>query len=135
MRVTEIAFVELIGIKQDGNELSLEYKDDILNHVKTIHASAQFTLAETQSGLYLQNLFPELEGKVVPLLRGSTMKYKKPALKKIVAYASASDENIRKFKEQLFKKGRASIEVDIDVKEIDGTCTAQATFSWFVQKI
>lgn len=135
MRVTDIAFVKLVGIEQDGNELSLEYKDNIYNHVKSIHASAQFTLAETQSGLYLQNLFPELEGKVVPLLRDSKIKYKKPALKKIVAYASASDEDVRKFKEQFLKKGRASIEVDVDVKEIDGICTAQATFSWFVQKI
>ena len=135
MRVTDIALVGLVGIKQDGDELSLEYKGDILNHVKTIHASAQFTLAETQSGLYLQNIFPELEGKVVPLLRDSKVKYKKPALKKIVAYASANDENICKFKEQLLKKGRASIEVNVDVKDIDGICTAQATFTWFVQKI
>ena len=37
--------------------VSLDYKKDVQNHINTIHASAQFTLAETQSELHLQNLF------------------------------------------------------------------------------
>jgi hypothetical protein len=44
-----------------------------------LHAGAQFTLAETQSGLYLQTLFPELESQVIAILRESKMRYKKPA--------------------------------------------------------
>jgi hypothetical protein len=39
------------------------------------------------------------------------------------------------FKEQFDKKGKASIEINIDVKDIDGVLTSQASFSWFVQKI
>lgn len=135
MRATDIAFVNLVGIEQDGDAVSLEFKDDILNHINTIHASAQFTLAETQSGLHLQKIFPELEGKVVPVLRDAKVKYKKPALKKIVAYAGVTDKAVKKFKEQFDKKGRGLIEVNVDVKDIDGVLTTQASFSWFVQKI
>ena len=62
MKVTDIVFVKLVGIEQESDELSLEFKEDVQNHLNTIHASAQFTLAETQSGLHLQKLFPELEG-------------------------------------------------------------------------
>lgn len=135
MKVTEIPFVKLVGVKQDDDTLYLECKEDILNHIKTIHASAQFTLAETESGLYLQQLFPELEGRVVPVLRDAKVKYKKPALKKIVAIASVNDESIEKFKEQFSKKGRGVIEVGVEVKDIDDVCTSVALFSWFIQKI
>ena len=135
MNVTEIPFVKLLDIKQEEQTLSLAYKNDVLNHVNTIHASAQFTLAETDSGLYLQKLFPELEGKVIPLLRDATIKYKKPAQEKIIAYSNVDEENLIKFREQFAKKGRGSIEVSVQVKDINDTLTAQARFTWFVQTI
>ena len=135
MKATDIEFVKLVGIKQSGDSVSLAYKKDVQNHINTIHASAQFTLAETQSGLYLQNLFPELEGLVIPLLRESNMKYKKPALKSITAFASVKDEDKEKFLEQFSRKGRASLLVSVEVKDSDGVCTAQGTFGWFISKI
>lgn len=135
MRATDIAFVKHVGIEEDNGEVSLECRDEVLNHLGTIHASAQFTLAETQSGLHLQKLFPELEGKVVPVLRDSSMKYKKPALKRIEAFASSSEESVQKFKEQFAKKGRGSIEINVEVKDVDAVTLSTAAFSWFVQKI
>lgn len=78
MRAHDIEFVKLVGIEQSDNDVSLAFKKDVLNHIESIHASAQFTLAETQSGLFLQELFPQLVGKVVPMLRESKIKYKKP---------------------------------------------------------
>ncbi len=135
MRATDIEFVKLIGIKQSENSVSLAYKKDVLNHVESIHASAQFTLAETQSGLHLQELFPELVGKVVPLLRESKIKYKKPALKNVAAFASCSDEDIAKFIERFAKKGRCTLSVSVDVKDSDGVLCASSEFVWFVQKI
>jgi acyl-coenzyme A thioesterase PaaI-like protein len=135
MRVTDIEFVKLVGIKESENRLSLEYKNDVLNHLKSIHASAQFTLAETQSGLYLQKLFPELVGKVIPLLRDSKIKYKKPALKMISALVKCSDEDVARFKEQFDRKGRSTLSLHVEVKDSDEVVTAVAEFSWFIQKI
>ena len=135
MQAKDIPFVKLIDIKESEEALSLEYKEDSLNHLKTIHAGAQFTLAETQSGLYLQSLFPELEGKVIPLLRDATIKYKKPAERKIVAIADVSQESITKFREQFAKKGRGSIDVNVIVQDSNDVVTAQATFIWFVTKV
>ena len=135
MRAQDIAFVNLVGIEQSENSVSLAYKKDILNHLDSIHASAQFTLAETQSGLHLQELFPELLGNVIPMLRESKIKYKKPALKTLVAEASCSDENIAKFREQFAKKGRATLSLNVDVVDSDGILCAIAEFVWFIQKI
>jgi len=135
MKARNIPFVKLVDIQESENSLSLEYKEDVLNHVKTIHASAQFTLAETQSGVYLQSLFPELEGKVIPLLRDAKIKYKKPAECSIVTFADVTQESLEKFQAQFSKKGRASIEVNVVVQDANDVVTAQATFSWFVTKI
>ena len=135
MKATEIPFVKLVGIKQEDNNLSLNINDNLLNHIKTIHASAQFTLAETRSGTFLQELFPNLENQVIPVLRDSQIKFKKPAIEKIIAFAKTSDENIAKFKEQFNKKGRATITVDVEIKDVNGVLTSLSTFNWFVQKV
>ena len=79
MNVVKIPFVKKTGIiKTENNELILPFTTDTHNHLKTMHASAQFTLAETASGDFLQTSFPELVGKVIPVLREAKVKFKKP---------------------------------------------------------
>ena len=133
MKVKEIPFVDYIGIEESSHVLSLDFKDTVLNHIKTIHAGAQFALAETQSGIHLQSLFPELEGKVMPVLRDAQIKYKKPATEKIVAFSSADEDAVEKFKTQFDKKGRALLQIDVEVRDINDMLTCQASFTWFVQ--
>jgi acyl-coenzyme A thioesterase PaaI-like protein len=135
LKATDIPFVKHIGIEEKNSELSLNFNENILNHIKTIHASAQFTLAETQSGIQLQSLFPKLEGKVIPVLRDAQIKYKKPAQEKIIAFASADEEAIEKFKEQFDKKGRGSLQIEVIIKDINNVVTCQAAFTWFIQTL
>ncbi len=135
LKATDIPFVNHIGIEQNSDELSLNFNDNVQNHIKTLHASAQFTLAETQSGLQLQKLFPELEGKVVPILRDAQIKYKKPTVEKIITYARTDKEAVEKFRVQFDKKGRGTLQVNVDVKDISDLLISQATFTWFVQKL
>ena len=98
-----------------------------------MHASAQFTLAETASGALLLKTFPELEGKVAPLLRSSEIKYKKAASQELTAFASISEEDRLSFTEQFGKKNRASISVTVNLKDSSDELTCSATFNWFVQ--
>lgn len=137
MNVLEIPFVKTVGIDRapDAIGLELAYHQNVQNHLKTIHGSAQFTLAETASGDVLQILFPELIKKAIPVLRESTMKFKKPAKKKIFAFTSVSKEAKAKFDEQFSKKGRALILVEVEIKDTDDIVTSVASFNWFVQGI
>ncbi len=106
MDVTEIPFINKVGvIKRADGVLELTFDESVLNHLKTIHATAQFSLAEIASGEILQTLFPEPVGKVVPVLMDSQIKFKKPATKAIAAYPSVSGEAAYEFKEQFKKKG------------------------------
>lgn len=133
IKATDIPFVKFIGIKEKDEKLSLELKNTVCNHVDTIHAAAQYTLAETESGMRLQSLFPELEQKVIPLLREGQIKYKKPAAKKIRAFSYVEDGAIEKFINSFEKKGRALLEIRVKIRDIDDVLTSEARFTWFVQ--
>ena len=133
IKATDIPFVKYIGIKENKKQLPLDMKNNIYNHVATIHAAAQFTLAETESGMHLQTLFPDLKQKVIPLLRDAQIKYKKPAAQKIFAYSSVKVEDVEKFKMQFGKKGRALLQISVEIRDINDTLTSEARFLWFVQ--
>ncbi len=136
MEITQIPFAKLIGIQENNaGQLQLAFTPQTHNHLQTMHASAQFTLAETASGALLQSLFPELVDKVIPVLRKASASFKKPAIKDIVAFPSVDETDIKKFRQQLDAKQRASISVHVDIKDSDGTLTSSADYQWFVQKI
>ena len=130
-----LPFANFIGVKaRNKKELQLSPHKDVENHIGTIHAAAQFTLAETQSGLYMLSLFPEYADDVVPLLRSSNIKYKFPATTELVALASVSEEEKNKFDKQFLKRGRAMLMVEVEVKDSNGVITMLGTFGWFIQR-
>ncbi len=133
IKATEIPFVKYIGIKEKENRLSLSMKNNIYNHVATIHAAAQFTLAETESGMHLQTLFPDLKQKVIPLLRDGQIKYKKPAAQTITAHSFVDKTEVEKFKMQFEKKGRALLKIKVEIRDVNDVLTSEAQFLWFVQ--
>lgn len=136
MDVTKIPFVEKVGIiRQSGGELELPFNESVHNHLHIIHASAQFALAETASGEFLQTIFPELVGKVIPVLRDSSIKFKNPAQKTISAHPSVTDGSLFKFNEQFEKKGRSSIPVRVEIIDHEGVITSVGVFNWFIQGV
>ena len=135
MKISDIAFIKLVGIEEEDLGMSLGFNPQLQNHIQTFHAGAQFTLAEAQVGLFLKENFPLLEGKVIPVLRESKLKYKKPATSKIFGSSSCPIENIAKFKQQFERKGRGSIEVFIEVKDSNGVLTCEGSFVFYVQAI
>jgi len=136
MDVTQIPFAKHIGIKyKDEGTLKFEPTEAVQNHIQSIHASAQFTLAETQSGLFLQKEFPELVDKVVGVLRGSSVKYKNPATTSIYATATLEDSVKEKFLMQLERKGRAGISIKVELRDANEVITMVGTFDWFIHKI
>ena len=133
MDITQIPFTHLSGLKQEDNFLTLEPLDKVKNHLGTIHASAQFLLAESQCGLFLQEVFPQYKDKVIALLRSSSVKYKKPATTTIRAIASITEEEKEKFLAQFMKKNRALIVVSVEVRDEENELIMFGEFGWFVQ--
>jgi len=136
MDVTQIPFAKHIGIEYKGKStLKLDPKEVVKNHIQSIHASAQFALAETQSGLFLQETFPKLVGKVVGLLHASTVKYKNPATSSIYAVAKLEDREKEKFLSQLERKGRAGISITVVLQNKNRMIIMEGSFDWFIQSL
>jgi acyl-coenzyme A thioesterase PaaI-like protein len=137
MHVTKIPFNNLIGITRHDkniNELKLPCVPELKNHLGTVHASAQFALAEACSGSFLLQRYPHLADMVIPVVRKADVKFKKPATGNLTASASIDSDDEEHFIARLTKKGRSSIPVSVKVEDHDGTVTAVATYEWFIQK-
>jgi len=138
MDITQIPFnkyIEISYVAENKNILKLSFNDNMKNHVGTFHASAQFALAEACSGLALQNNFSHLADSVVPVLRKSETKFKKPAQSKIIGKATIDEGAASKFNLQIENKGRAPIAVNVEIEDENGNITMAGTYEWFVQKI
>jgi acyl-coenzyme A thioesterase PaaI-like protein len=137
MDVTQIPFNKFIEITANAEDqtLQLGFKDNLKNHLGTFHASAQFALAEACSGLTLLKHFPHLVDSVVPVLRRSEVKFKKPAQSDLQARAKIIPETKEKFELQFEKKGRATIAVSVEIIDQNGAITMTGTYEWFIQKI
>jgi hypothetical protein len=79
--VTELPFNSLLGIQiatDSAHLLKLPAGGQYLNHLGTVHASAQLALAEASSGEFLLRHFRSTEG-IVPVVRRLEAKFRKPA--------------------------------------------------------
>jgi acyl-coenzyme A thioesterase PaaI-like protein len=137
MNVLDIPFCKFLGIhKAAAGEQRLELDDSpsYLNHVGTVHAGAQLTLAETASGQCLLAALPEFEGRAVALLRRVEAKFKNPMQGAIRSRPATSPAEIRKSAEPLSAKPRAIIPITVEILDAAGAVGLVATFDWFVQK-
>ena len=82
MNILSVPFHQFINIKRSENEnyiFTIEERPEYLNHLGTIHACVQLSLAEATSGEFLLNQFIELASEVIPVVRKTEVKYRKPA--------------------------------------------------------
>jgi len=132
MNIVKIPFVKLLDINLTDT-LELKFKKELTNHIGSLHAGALYTLAETQSGLFLQKRFKEYKN-ALPILRAGEIKYKKESKGAVSAIAKADKESLEKFENTLSKRAKALISVKVELYS-NSELVATAKFSWFVQLI
>lgn len=135
MDLNTIPLVKHLGLEipQQGQRLDLPFSNAMLNHVGTVHAGAQFTLAETASARHLLGLFPELVDRVVPLLRSATIKYRRPVTGNLHTLPVVEEDAIEGFRSQFDRKGRGLITVTVKLLNEADELVAEAHYDWFVQ--
>lgn len=136
MDAVTVPFARQIGLRRNADgRLELPFSEAVHNHLGTVHASAQIALAETASGDFLVQLFPQLVGQVVPVVRAVRAKFSKPASQTLSAYPAIADGSLARFRKQIETKGRAAITVAVAVRDADGQVTCHAAFDWFIQRL
>ena len=133
MKVTDLPFNRYLGLRSDGSVLTLPADPKYHNHLGTVHAGAQFSLAEAVSGQWLLDRFGDAAADYLAVVRHAEVKYRRPAAGELTATAHVSPEDAERFRDTLERRGRASIEVRVQVAGADGV-TLEAAFEWFAQR-
>lgn len=139
MKVLEIPFNEFLGIKQSPDEsgmlLELDESAALLNHIGTVHACVQLSLAEASSGEFLTRALPEYESRAVAVLRRVEAKFRNPIRGQIFARAVTTESEVRQAAQPLASKGRAIVAVTMEIVDNSGVVGMAATFEWFARML
>lgn len=136
MNVLEIPFNKFLGLqkadKNSGFILQLDDSEEYMNHIKTVHASALFALAEATSGEFLIDQFKEFKLNIIPVVRKVVTKYSKPGNGKILSKADFVDMTIDKIIDELNNKKRIIIKVRVVIYNESKVKLMSSVFDWFI---
>ena len=139
MKATDLAYNQALGLRDApaGAEhlLELPFTPLLHNHLGTMHAAAQFSLAEAASAECLQRRFGAAAGQVFAVVRGVEVKYRRPATGDLLAYGRPDDATNENLLGELAGHGRTNAVILIDLKDRAGTLTFHGKFEWFISRI
>ncbi len=138
MEILEIPFHKFLGIrKHKGKDYIFEAneKPEYLNHLGTIHACAQLTIAEASSGEFLLKEFGSLKSKVIPVVRKTNAKYHQPAKGKLFAKAAFYSSNKTDIIKELENKNRVLVKIKVELFNQIEDKILTVIFDWFIKKI
>ncbi|WP_367872541.1 DUF4442 domain-containing protein [Luteolibacter sp. Populi] len=139
MHVTDLAINRTLGMQLapagSGHILEMPESPLLLNHVGTIHASAQFALAEAGSGEFLLGQLGDMKNQVFAVLRASELKFRKPAHGALHASGSFAEGSAGSVSGELASRGRALAAVRVEIADSQGVVTMTGRFDWFLQRL
>ncbi len=133
--VLDLPFNRFIGLQTAGEPhlLVLPSGSQYSNHLGTVHASALLALAEASSGEWLLRHLSGLEG-IIPVVRRLESKFRKPANGVVKSSVTPKTKQIEILKSDLAAKGRALIEVSIELHDEGGQHVLSAVVEWFITR-
>ena len=135
--VTELPFNRFLGLQKapdPGKLLTLPAGGQYLNHLGTVHASAQLALAEASSGEFLLRALGTSDG-LVPVVRRLESKFRKPANGALTASVTTPPAALDQLRAEMEAKGRAMITIAVEVHDESGVHTLSAAVEWFITRI
>lgn len=138
MQPTDLALSQALGLVATAPEadhlLELPLTPLILNHVGTVHAAAQFALAEAAGAAGLQRAFPQFAGSVYAVVRGVRLKYRHSARTKLRAFAVIDEETRCNLANDLATRTRARATVHVELKDESDVVCFSGSFDWFIAR-
>ncbi len=137
MNVLDLPFNKILLIKKSDvpdTILMLEDRTEYQNHLGTVHASAQYSLAEASSGEILERNFGDWKGAYFPVVRRVEAKYKNPAKGRLFSTGFIEQDSAMKAKKELSEKGRTLVDVIVRIVDEEKNVTLEGLFTWFIAK-
>ncbi len=137
MNVLALPFNKILMIEKSDlpdTILMLEDSEKYQNHLGTVHASAQYALAEASSGEILERNFGNWNGEYFPVVRRGEVKYKNPAKGRLFSAGLIEADSAMKAKKELSERGRTLVDVKVKILDEGKNITLECTFTWFIAK-
>jgi uncharacterized protein (TIGR00369 family) len=125
--------VDLIEVAPGAAIAVLDQRDEVSNHIGTMHAGALFTLGETASGGAMVGTFKDLMGQIRPVAANASIRYTRLAKGKLTAQARCS-EAPEALRGRLDADGKVAFDVEVDIQDADGQSVAGMTVAWHVRR-
>ena len=136
MKPTDLALNQALRISDAPPDaphlLELAFTSLVRNHIGTVHAAAQFALAEAAAAERLRRDFIALAEEIVPIMRGAEVKYRQPATGDLRAYAALDEAARVQIPADLAASGRTLASVTVELKDNAGILTFAGKFYWFL---
>lgn len=136
LKPTDLAFNRALGVRDapPGAEhlLELPFGPLVQNHVGTVHAAAQFALAEAAAAERLRRDYAAAAGQALVLVRAVSAKYRAAATGDLLAYARPDDSTREHLLRDLATRSRTKAVVLVELRDRAGTLCFAGTFEWFV---
>lgn len=104
------------------------------NHLGTIHAGAQFLLAEAVSGAAFAGAFAHAMTEAVPLIEKLETHYVGRAVGNITARAEANAADLPAAYAQYKEEGKARLILNVLVKDGEDKDVMQAVAHWYIRR-
>ncbi len=138
MDILSIPFHKFMNITRvNGSEdfiYMIQEQPEYLNHLGTIHACVQLSLAEATSGEFLLKEFNQIKSDVIPVVRKSEAKYHKPANGELFSKAEFFSSTRSEVLNELSAKKRAITKVKVEVFDSKADKILTVIFDWFITK-
>lgn len=138
--VQAVPFNQVLGItvatlSHDAVEVLLPDAPELLNHVGTVHAAAQFGLGEATSGALVVAAFGDLfQQGVVPLAAKATITYRKAARGALRGQARFSIAEQQRIRDEVIQEKRTRFSIPVQLMDNDGIITTELEISWSLLK-
>ncbi len=126
--------VKIEEVAEGRGVASLTQRDEISNHINSVHAGAMFTLGEAASGAALAGTLVDRLMGVRPVAAKAEITYVAVAKGSLKATA-APTETAAAIKEKLDTDGKVQFDVDVTVTDADDKTVGTMVVRWHVKNL
>ena len=128
----QLAGVQAVSVDDSHGAATLPQRQDLLNHVGTVHAAALFALGEAASGLAMAGSFAPVITSVRPVASQARIRYLKPAAGTISARAHTV-QPAAQLMTQLEAEKKVKFDVNVSLSNQAGDTVAEMLVEWHLR--
>lgn len=125
--------IELLDVGDGTGRARLPFRPSVTNHLKMVHATAIFGLAEAASGCAVSGAFAPMIAEVRPIAGAAAIEYRHLARGDLTAHAETADPT-ETLRARLEADGRVSFDVRVSVRNASAREVAAITVAWTVDR-